>query len=164
DPDATASASASAVLPTPPAPVNVVNGTDATLPATSAISRSLPTSTRARTAAPRGLTRVRHVAALRRLSSASAPHRPAGSRQKRLVSTRPLEDPLEAPRSAGLLFEFVLDGATARRIDTERSSASASRRTSSRVSGGNRTGTISVRFERFRRRAGPWGSWFSGLA
>ena len=42
--DAAATARASAVLPTPPGPVTVVNGTDATISATSAISRSLPTS------------------------------------------------------------------------------------------------------------------------
>jgi hypothetical protein len=42
--DSAATARASAVLPTPAGPVSVVNGTDATLSATSAISRSLPTS------------------------------------------------------------------------------------------------------------------------
>src|ERR1700689_4304632 len=42
--DAAATACASAVLPTPPGPVTVVNGVSATLSITSASSRSLPTS------------------------------------------------------------------------------------------------------------------------
>ena len=49
--ESAATASAKAVFPTPPGPVTVVIGTDATLSATSAISRSLPTSRRDRTAA-----------------------------------------------------------------------------------------------------------------
>jgi hypothetical protein len=48
--DSAATASANAVLPTPPGPVTVVNGTDATVSAISAISLSLPTSRRDRTA------------------------------------------------------------------------------------------------------------------
>ena len=47
--DSAATASANAALPTPPGPVNVVNGTDATVSATSTISRSLPTNRRDRT-------------------------------------------------------------------------------------------------------------------
>jgi len=54
---------------------------------------------------------------------------------------------------------------TARRIqaETERSSASAARLTSSSKSAGKRTGT-GVLSGRLRRRAGPWGSWFRGSA
>jgi hypothetical protein len=48
-------ASSSAVLPTPPGPVTVVNGVNGTLSITSAISRSLPTSRRGRNAAARWL-------------------------------------------------------------------------------------------------------------
>src|SRR3984893_17396590 len=55
--DAAATASASAVLPTPPGPVTVVNGVSATSSITSAISRSLPTSRRGRNAAARWLPR-----------------------------------------------------------------------------------------------------------
>ena len=55
--DSAATASANAVLPTPPGPVTVVNGTDATLSASSAISLSLPISRRARTALARRLSR-----------------------------------------------------------------------------------------------------------
>ena len=49
--DSAATANATAVLPTPPGPVTVVNANDATLLATSAISRSRPTSGRERTGA-----------------------------------------------------------------------------------------------------------------
>lgn len=67
--------------------------------------------------------------------------------------------------AVGVVDERDNSCSTARRIhaETERSSASAARLTSSSRSAGNRTGT-GVLIGRFRRRAGPWGSWLAGSA